>query len=411
MVGTTADYIEKINRSYPGRSLFITDFRERKNSQLHCPEPADEILVNLEKPLQVLKKLKKHLKMWGQGLTGITAFDCESLSLTAQVAKEFGLSFSSNKTIGLCRDKLKSKELWLRAGLPSPKAFLIASPAQIKSSWDFMKGPVVLKPLQGSGSELVFKCNSSEQAAEAWQLISDHLANHPNKRLYPRTKKLVLMEELIKGEEFSCDFLIKDHSACLLRLARKYQMPGKPIGTMRAYMVPAVLPKGLLKSELESILTKAATSLGLVDTNICMTDFIVKDNTPFLLEMTPRPGGDCLPDLILKSCGLDMLGLCLDLAEGKSPFLPAEKAWRPLVGLRLFSSRGGTIKKLDASKIKSQPEVVELYLNRGIGDQITLPPDDYNSHLLGHLIFQATPEQAMEAKMAKLETLLKIKVE
>ena len=410
VVGTTDDYIEKIRNNHPGRALFITDVKERKTSLLPCPDPAEELKANLEEPFQVAGQLKEHLKTWNQVITGVTAFDCESLSLASRIAREFGLSFPGLQAVELCRDKLKSKEIWRRDGLACPRALLLDNQAQVGPSRSAIRGPVILKPLSGAGSELVFKCNDPDQARQAYGLISERLARHPNRRLFHKPGNPVLMEEFICGDEFSCDFLITEKTTSIIRLARKYHMPNKPAGTIRAYMVPAPFPQGAFREMLESILFRAAKALGLSNT-ICMTDFIMQAQVPFLLEMTPRPGGDCLPDLIQMACGLDMLGLCLDLAEGKIPPMPIKTVWRPLVGLRLFSRKAGTITELDAEALRSEPGVLKVNLNRRIGDHITLPPENYDSHILGQVIFEAPPFEDIERKLGRLESLFNLKVE
>jgi hypothetical protein len=119
-----------------------------------------------------------------------------------------------------------------------------------------------------------------------------------------------------------------------------------------------------------------------------MVDFIVRNNRPCFLELTPRPGGDCLPPLILKSCGLDMLGVALDIAEKKAITVPPPSAWTRLVGVRAFARAEGRIVRQDPSAVMAQPSVVECYLKRASGHVVALPPEDYDSWLLGHIIFK-----------------------
>ena len=57
---------------------------------------------------------------------------------------------------------------------------------------------------------------------------------------------------------------------------------------------------------------------GSAANTIIMADFIFKDDQFYFLEMTPRPGGDCLPDLIQASLGYDTLGLAIEYAVDKN---------------------------------------------------------------------------------------------
>ena len=119
-----------------------------------------------------------------------------------------------------------------------------------------------------------------------------------------------------------------------------------------------------------------------------MVDFIVREGKPYLLELTPRPGGDCLPWLIRQSSGLDMLGLTLDIAQGLEITLPAAESWESLVGLRLIAADAGVIKRIDGEPLRRDPRVREVHLKRRNGHRVVLPPKDYDSRILGHVIFK-----------------------
>ena len=142
-----------------------------------------------------------------------------------------------------------------------------------------------------------------------------------------------------------------------------------------------------------------------------MVDFIVDESVAYLLEMTPRPGGDCLPQTIFQSCGLDMLGLALDFAEGKPIALPAASSWVKMVGLRLLAQKNGIIKNIGDRALRRDPRVKELHLKRRAGQRVALPPDDYESRLLGHVIFKPARSQTIEAECEELESKLIVEIE
>jgi hypothetical protein len=142
-----------------------------------------------------------------------------------------------------------------------------------------------------------------------------------------------------------------------------------------------------------------------------MVDFILTDEGISLLELTPRPGGDCLPHLIRHSSGLDMIGLALDVAEGKQLRLPEMSSWRSLVGLRLFARKNGTLTRIDAERLRSDKRVLEAVLKRGNGHQVLMPPDDYDSRLLGHVIFEPNSWARVESECDELAAKLELNME
>ena len=142
-----------------------------------------------------------------------------------------------------------------------------------------------------------------------------------------------------------------------------------------------------------------------------MVDFIVWQGKAYLLELTPRPGGDCLPWLIQQSCGLDMIGLALDMAQGRNISTLPGLNWKNLVGLRLFAQHAGTVKEIDEGDLRRDPRVQEVLIKRKPGHRVVLPPKDYDSRLFGHVIFRPTGSASLETECAELANKLKVVME
>lgn len=417
VVGTTADYIDLINRRYPGRALFVTDFRERQNAREAPPGPGSELLTDLRQTEQVHRDLVAHLERWHFGLTGVTSFDCESMELAAFLAARFGLLYPKPEVIRLVRDKFRAKQVWQDQGVSCPRAALVDSEQDALSFGARIGYPLVLKPLTGSGSELTFKCIDRDECVRHFHMVKSGLAKRGGSRMYsvpdndagaPDPLSVIVAEEFVEGPEYSCDFIIEGDSVRIIRVAGKIRSTSLAFGTTLAYLLPAELPDGLVTACLAEKLCAAAKALG-IDRAVCMVDFIVRDSRPCFLELTPRPGGDCLPPLIMRSCGLDMLGLALDFAEGRPIAVSPESGWQQLVGARMFARSKGTIRRLDTTAITAHPAVVECYLKRATGHVVKLPPEDYDSWLLGHIIFRPSSlhyhliEQECEAIASRLD--------
>ena len=280
-------------------------------------------------------------------------------------------------------------------------------------------GLVVLKPLTGSGSEFVFLCSRADECRRALRMLRLGVRGHPNRRMYGPgpssapgvdTGSVFAVEEFIRGEEYSCDFILDGARLDVIRIARKIYAPGHAIGTVMAYVLPAGLPPSVDPAGFRQQLADAARALGLRRT-ICMLDFIVADGRAMMIEMTPRPGGDCLPFLIQKSSGLDMFGCALDFAEGRPVVIPEPGRWRRLVGLRLFTLRAGVIRAIDGQGLCADPRVVECSLRVGPGHRVVLPPLDYDSRLLGHVIFEPDPGRDIGQQCIELAARLALEMD
>jgi biotin carboxylase len=420
VVGTTSDYIELIRRRYPDRALFLTDPGERARASEETPGPAEEILCDFTNAAEVFTVLNDHLRRYALALDGVACFDCEYLSFAAVLAKGYGLPFPSAFAVAQSRNKFLCKEAWKRAGVFCPEAAVVRHRSELSHFLDWLGKPAIMKPLTGSGGELVFHCGDHRDCLQAYDIILNRFTQAGENRLYGKDPETpgdlnplhdVVLEQFIPGQEYSCDFFLDNGRFELIRTAKKIPTAGIKVGaTTAAYLVPAALPEEMPSRVFLDQLHRAATALGL-ERALCMVDFIVWQGKAYLLELTPRPGGDCLPWLIQQSCGLDMIGLALDMAQGRNISTPVRQSWKTLVGLRLFASHAGAVKEIDDGDLRRDPRVQEVLIKRRPGHRVILPPKDYDSRLFGHVIFTPTVSTGLEAECAELAGKLKVVME
>jgi len=414
VVGTTADYIDLIAAKFPGRALFLTDPAEReKASGYPVPGPGCEILSPLEMPA-ARDALDRRLEESGGRPAGVACFDCESLSLAAELARDFSLPFVSPEAVLAARDKYLSKELWDAAGLPCPGARLVREPEEAVAFIRETGRAAVLKPLTGSGSELIFLCREESDCRRGFALLREKLAFHPNRRMYAKQgendpRAIFALEELVEGEEWSCDFALDPRrGAEIIRLTRKVSAREQAFGTVLAYRLSPGFPAGIDPEGFLRQLERSARVLG-IERSICMLDFIVAGGKAMMIELTPRPGGDCLVALERLGGGFEMLGYALDFAAGIEPPPPPLESYLPLAGLHLLAPRVGTIRRIDASALLADPRVRECLLTARPGNRVRMPPEDYESRRLGHAIFLPRTGD-LEKECRELSALLKLEL-
>ena len=413
VVGTTPDYIDWIRRSGPGRGLFLTDPAARRQAVEPSPPPAEEVLCNLSDYSEVRQILHRHLRREKIRLDGVACYDCESMDLAATLAQEFSLPYPSVQSVNNCRDKYLTKTLWARHNLVTPRARQIRSAIEAVHFFREMGGPCVLKPPGGSGSELIFYCDNERDCRHYFTKIVDGLQQRRNNRLYKSFQTadpVILAEEFVMGEEFSCDFVVENGRAEVIRLTRKILSSRGPFGTALGYLLPGSLPDEIKEYDFRQTLFQSALALG-INRGICMLDFVVCKNQIVLLELSPRPGGDCLPFLLRRCWNLDMITLYLDFCQQRPWRFQKPANSSPCLGLRLHAGRSGSLKKIDTRQLQHDNRVREIHLTRQPGHQIKMPPDDYDSWLLGHIIFDPDVDTAPEAQCRELLEKLVVEVE
>lgn len=411
VVGTTSDYIDWIRNSRPGQALFLTDPGIRKEAREEPPQTHEEIICPITDVEGAKKALARHLETWHTPLLGIACFDCESMETASLLARDLGLAYPEPEAIQRSRDKLICKQIWQDQDIACPATRPLN---HVRDLIDFLArhpAGVVLKPFCGSGSELVFRCTTPEECQAAFEAVKKGLDRHRHNPLFRQTLSgpyRMLAESLVPGPEYSCDFLMDGTSAAILRKTRKIKRNDLPFGTISGYRL--CQGKANETGTLSDLLFRAARSLG-IHTGICMVDFIMNDSTPVIIEMTPRPGGDCLPFLIKEAAGLDMLGLTLDAAAGRPWANETLSPGRPLVGMRIHAQRNGTLKWIDTRALSGDRRLKHLHLTRSLGHRVTLPPADYDSWLLGHMILEPDSTTYPETECLLLSQRVHIEME
>ncbi len=409
VVGTTADYIDWIRQAAPGRALFLTDPAIRQAAREPEPKPGEELLCALTDASRACDALAAHLRRYHLTPAGVACFDCESMELAATLAQELDLPYPSLTSIRQCRDKFLSKTIWQQHGVSCPPMRLIRAAEEAEEFQRQTGGPIVLKPLAGSGSELVFHCTSQVDCGPAFRAIIDGLQDRKGDRLYADSEPLALAENCIHGQEYSCDFILETGQVKVIRLTRKIPAPAGPFGTTRGYILVDALPDPVANGKLADLLRSGAEALGL-SRALCMADFMVCGADIVLLEMTPRAGGDCLPFLLRRARQLDMLLLSLDFA-GQAPIrIEKDQDQIPHVGLRLHARGSGVLRDIDASSLLADSRLREIHLLRQLGHQVRMPPEDYNSWYLGHIIFQPSPDLDLASQCHELADRLRVTI-
>lgn len=404
VVGTTSDYIDWIRQQRPGQALFITEPAVRQQACEPRPAAKEEILCPLSNEQGVRQALARHLADHKIALKGVTSYDCESMELAAVLADEYGLPYPLRQAVENCRDKHRAKSMWQEAWLCTPRQKQVKSARQAADFFKALNGPLVLKPPCGSGSELVFRCDSVDACEENFRKIIDGLKLRRGLPLYHTfdpDDPAILAEEFVSGNEYSCDFVLENGRVEIIRLAAKILSAKDPLGTVLAYLLPAPWPGEIDRGSLQQTLYKSAAVLG-ISRAVCMADFIVDRGRIVLLELTPRPGGDCLPALLRLARKLDPLILLLDFACRRSLKTGLPNGAQPMGALRIFGRKNGILKRIDTRRLSKDPCVHEICLTRRPGHRITLPPEDYDSWYLGHVIFEPNGGEPVDRQCRRL---------
>lgn len=300
------------------------------------------------------------------------------ISIAAQLAEKYNLSHYAIgcKAAEACRNKKKAKRIFKEEHIPSADYILIKSPLEFVRALEKFKYPIVVKPSNDSGSNLVSICDDIQELQEAVTRIYTSPFNYVNERM----DNEVLIEEYIDGQEYSIEtYTIKgEHN--IVAFTYKETKNSVEIG----HTVPAKLSKkdeSAISKIVENALNALDVKYGVTHTEIKLTDA-----GPKIIEINGRPGGDHIDELVKMAKGLDIREIALKIAISgeyhKPEGVSATSASAAI--LFLYSPRTGrVIFKIDDS-FYSHPGLKDYYLPISDGDWVSKTTNNFNR--LGYFI-------------------------
>lgn len=190
----------------------------------------------------------------------------------------FGVPYTGSGVLGsaLAMDKIRTKQIWLSLGLPTPHYVRLKQGDDVVAAARSLGLPVIIKPsCEGSsvGVSRVFKESDLPQAVE----------------LAARYQGEMLMEELIQGSEFSVPVLGDQvlPSIRIVPAGEYYDYHAKYVADDTTYVCPGL--QGEAEREMQQLVFKAFTAIGC--SGWARID-VMRDSQGrnYLLEVNTAPG-------------------------------------------------------------------------------------------------------------------------
>ncbi|HEU4454608.1 MAG TPA: ATP-grasp domain-containing protein, partial [Longimicrobium sp.] len=266
------------------------------------------------------------------------------------------------------RDKSRQREVLAAGGVPVPAFRAVSSAAEAVAAARAIGFPVVVKPVDGSGSAGVRACaGEGEVEAHAAPLFA---AGGAGTRL--------LVESFVAGPEFSVEVF----SGRVVGITRKH-LGSPPFFVEAGHDYPAALPAGVAAALADSA-TRGTALLGLGWGPLHWELRVAEDGRAIPMEVNPRLAGGFIPELVRHAQGIDLIRETLRLVVGRSPGLvPAHDRHASI--RFLFAPAAGRLEAVEGrSAALGRPGVVDVALYRKMGDELAIHGDFRDR--IGHVI-------------------------
>lgn len=258
-------------------------------------------------PISIIEKEEILEKCRQIGIDGICSIASDLAVVTVNyVAEKMGLVGNGLENTKLATNKHNMRKAFEANGDPSPKSIMVEGAEDVPEMTEF---PVIVKPLDRSGSRGVFKVYERSELDAAIQ----------EAKKYGFIKK-ALVEDYAGGKEYSVECISFGGEHHFLAVTYKYTT-GSPYYVEMGHFEPAELTK----EEIERIKTVVFHALDTLKIRYGASHSeikIDKDGDIKIIEIGARMGGDCIGSSLVEiSTGIDYVKAVIDVALGKVPDL------------------------------------------------------------------------------------------
>lgn len=311
------------------------------------------------------------------GVDGILAAATDvALDAVAAAVDDLGVAGPGRVCVDTLTRKAGFRAYQHQAGLPHPCLIHDFVPISY---------PVIVKPNRGSGSKGIRIIDRAEDLAQA---RADAAAFSLD--------GVAVCEQFIAGSQGTVEGLVRQGWVQLMMVTDRLTAQVPHVGTL-GHRTPSTL-KDSIQAALRQQIEKIFGDLGYADGPFD-GDFVMADGVVYLLELTPRVGGNSLIKLWAASQGFDMPKVAVLEALGVQQ--PAISACALPAVVRILSvSRSGQLHydESAARALKHDPRVFSLELDCPPGSSVQAFAD--GRHRVGDLTITADTPAEVDALLA-----------
>lgn len=376
-----------------GYYVITADYLPNNIAHKWSDEYCNVSIIDKEAVLKEAQRLK---------IDGIMSFACDPGVVAASyVQNKMGLpSFGPFESVEILQNKDKFRAFLAKNGfnVPQAKGFDSVEAAMEEIYW--YPWPVIVKPTDAAGSKGVTRVDKAEDLKPALEYAMEHsISGH------------IIVEEFIDKQgcssdtdSFSEDGKLKFVSFCAQRFDAEATNPYTPA----AYSWPSTFTKEqeeYLTSEIQRLIT--LLNLKTVVYNIEVR--VAPNGKPYIMELTPRGGGNRLCEMLRYATGVDMITAITRAMVGDPILEPIEQKpynghWAEII---LHADKDGVFDHLEISK-DLPAEVVEEDLWVEKGDKVESFEGANNA--IGTLVLKFQTAEELEKAITNQRNWLKVVV-
>ena len=375
-----------------GLYVIVCDYLPDNPGQFVADEFYQISTTDKDAVLELAKKLN---------LDGVVCYASDPAAPTAAyVCEKLGFPTSPYESVMVLSNKDTFRKYLKENGFNTPDAESYTELETLKKDAENFKYPVMIKPVDSSGSKGINKIYSKDDILWAYE----------DAMKYSRCKRIVA-EGFIqkKGYQISGDGFSVDGKLVFRCFGNEFYSDNGikeyvPLGECW----PSFLPEKM-QTKVHDELQRLITSLGM-KTGAYNIEVIFDENDDvYILELGARNGGSLIPQITQYATGVDMVEYTIKAALGEEcngiRMTEPKGYWSNYM---VHSKKTGVLKRVDiAEELKGN--FVEYQTDFKEGDMVTA--FENAGHALGTMVFKYSSKEDMLDKIGRLTELVYVEVE
>ncbi len=376
-----------------GHYVITCDYLEHNPGHQYANEYHNISYTDKEAVLALAEKLQ---------IDGITCYTSEPAAKTAAyVAEKLGLPTNPYKSIEILSNKDMYREFLKENNFSVPRAKGYSSFEEARDAFHHFNMPVVIKPVDSSGSRGISKLNSIE-------LLQEKVENALS---FSRVKRFVIEEYIekkgyfITGDGFSVDGKLVFRSFANGHQDPTGINPFVPTGISWPYNMP-----DRIQNKIHDEVQRAWNLLNMKTGPVHFDFFIDEEENIYLNELVARHGGCLISQVTELSTGIDLVEYTIKAALDEDcsdlKIVDSKGYWSIYL---IHSQKNGKFKNIEIHNEIKECNFVEYHPIVNEGDSITAFTG--GNAVIGILILKFSSKNEMLEKMENMHHWIKVNIE
>ena len=333
-------------------------------------------------------------------IDGIVTFTDSGVVTVAYVQHYLGLpQIGPVQSVEILQNKARFRQFLSEHGFNVPRARGYKNYDDAIKDVDYFSWPVIVKPVDSAGSKGVTKLENPEKLKTAVDFALQ----------YSITGEFII-EEFIEKQGCSSDsdsFSVDGQFKFVSFSAQRFDDKAVGIYTPAAYSWPSSMSR-LFEDELSSELQRLITLLGMKTSIYNIETRVGTDGKPYIMELTPRGGGNRLAEMLRFATGVDMITAAVRAAVGDAVYGIEQKQydgfWAEIV---VHSDKTGILERIEISpEVESFVKEKDFWFKKGEAVKEFQSARD----AIGTLVLKFPSRDMMERYIANQQSWLKVMV-